>query len=90
MARGKNTGDPTILEMALLGYQVEIGKIDNRILEIQLALKGRGVVTTAGLPAGKPMPGKRNLSEAARARIAAAQRKRWAEHRRQKALAAKV
>ena len=75
--------------MALLGYQVERDKIDERIREIESMLKGRRSSLLTGSTDGHKPTGKRNLSEAARRRISAAQTKRWAEHRRRKALAAK-
>lgn len=87
MARGRSTDDLTTLQMALVGYQIEKEKIENRIRELQSVLKGRrGVVAASGAKA----PVRRELSAAARARIAAAQKKRWAEHRKQKAQAAKA
>jgi hypothetical protein len=74
--------------MALIGYQIEKDKIEAKIRELQAAVKGRrGVAAVSG---GKPSAGRRELSPAARARIAAAQKKRWAEHRKQKAQAAKA
>ena len=88
MARGTSVADRTILEMALVGYQVEIAKIDARIYEIKSLLKGRR--SSLGTVETDHQPAKRNLSEAARHRIAAAQTKRWAEHRRLKAQAAKA
>jgi len=72
--------------MALVGYEFEKRKIEDKIRELQAKIKGRRI------PAGHNgrEPGiKRFLSAAARARIAAAQRKRWAEHRRRAALTAK-
>jgi hypothetical protein len=84
MARGKTTEDPTILQMALVGYQLEKDKIEAKIKEIQAQLKGKkGAIASA--PAEKPAAVKRVLSPEARKRIAAAQKKRWAEHRKAKA-----
>ncbi|HLK69233.1 MAG TPA: hypothetical protein VKU19_37630 [Bryobacteraceae bacterium] len=89
MARAKTVEDSAILEMALVGYQIQLDKIETKIHEIQSLLKGKR--TTSGPVVGeKPKTGSRNLSDAARDRIAAAQRKRWAEHRRMKAQAAKA
>jgi hypothetical protein len=74
--------------MALVGYQIEKDKIEAKIRELQAAVKGRrGAVAASG---ARPSTGRRELSAAARARIAAAQKKRWAEHRKQKAQAAKT
>jgi hypothetical protein len=89
MARGKSVTDFTTLQMALVGYQVEKQKIDERIREIQAELKGKRVPVTEATSDGRPSGTKRVLSAAARRRIAAAQKKRWAEHRKRKAAAGK-
>jgi hypothetical protein len=88
MARGKTTEDISTLQMALVGYEIEKQKIEDKIREIRGRLKGK--------PASSPAPAepktakvKRVLSPAARKRIAAAQKKRWAEHRKRAAQAAK-
>ena len=85
MARGNSTEDLSTLQMALVGYQVEKQRIEARIQEIQAKLKGKVIAAPAS--AGKPEAAKRVLSPAARKRIAAAQKKRWAEHRRKAAQA---
>jgi len=88
MARGKTTEDSTILQMALVGYQLEKDKIDAKIKEIQAKLKGKKVpATSTGVE--KTASVTRVLSPDARKRIAAAQKKRWAEHRKAKAQQAK-
>ena len=88
MARGTSTDDLVMLQMALVGYQVERQKIDEKISEIEARLKGKGLALPGN--ASKSVNArKRVLSAAARRRIAAAQKKRWAAHRRQAALAAK-
>lgn len=69
--------------MALLGYQAEREKINAQIAGIQAQLEGKRAPAAAAASAN----GKRVLSAAARARIAAAQRKRWAEHRKHQAAA---
>jgi len=83
MARASQTHDLPTIQMALVGYQVEKEKLDEKIREIQAQLKGKKA------PAPVAEKGKarvnRVLSAAARGRIAAAQRKRWAEHRRRAA-----
>jgi len=86
MARGRNAQDVTTLQMALVGFQLEKQKIENKIREIQGQLKGKKVVLSAG-EARADSGVKRVLSPAARRRIAAAQRKRWAEHRKRAAAA---
>ena len=82
MARSTVGYDASTLEMALVGYQIERQKIDERIRAIQAQLRGKAGATPAAAP-------KRVLSAAARRRIALAQKKRWAEHRRRLAHAAK-
>jgi len=70
--------------MALVGYQLEKDKIDQKIQELQSQLGGRRAATPSAAPR-KGGPGrrpKRTLSAEARQRIAEAQRKRWAEHRK--------
>jgi hypothetical protein len=67
--------------MALIGYQSEKEKIEAKIHELKALLKGKTAPIAAAAETGKPRA-KRVLSEAARNRIAAAQRKRWAEHRK--------
>ena len=89
MARGRSTQDLATLQMALIGYQVEKQKIEDSIRAIQAQLKGKRVSPVSASDQGAPGT-KRVLSPAARKRIAAAQRKRWAEHRRRAAQAAKV
>ena len=91
MPKGKSTyNDLTTLQMALVGYELEKQKIDAKIKEIQARLRGRKVTApSATAVAAKPAP-KRVLSKAARNRISAAQKKRWAEHRKKKAQAAKA
>ena len=83
--------DATTLQMALVGYEIEKQKIEDKIRELQAQLKGK----SAPLPsaaAGKPAAEgpKRILSPAARRRIAQAQKKRWVEHRKRAAAAAKA
>jgi hypothetical protein len=84
MARG-DIEDLATLEMALVGYQIEKEKIESKVREIQSQLKGKPVAApakTAGVV-------KRVLSAAARRRISAAQKKRWAEHHKRQAQAGK-
>ena len=88
MARGKSTEDLSTLQMALVGYEIEKQKIEDKISEIQAKLKGK-TVTAKATAEPKEAKVKRVLSPAARKRIAAAQKKRWAEHRKRLAQAAK-
>lgn len=92
MPRGRpSTQDHTTLQMALVGYEVEKQRIEERIREIQAQLgHGRGRPSLSGGSAqNEASPKRRVLSTAARKRIAAAQRKRWAEHRKRVAAEAK-
>ena len=86
MPRGKSSSDQTTLAMALVGYEIEKQKIEDKIHEIRAQLGGR-----PGAPAvAQSGPRrKRTLSASARKRIAAAQRKRWAAHRKKLAAAGK-
>ena len=79
-----------MLAMALVGYEVEKQKIEEKIREIRARLGGGKTAGRAAAPAkaGGSRP-KRTLSVAARRRIAAAQRKRWAEHRKKLAQGSK-
>ena len=89
MARSKRVADLSTLQMALVGYQIEQKKIEEKIREIQAQLKGR-TSSSASASSEKPARTKRVLSPAARKRIAAAQKKRWAEHRKRLAQSAKA
>jgi hypothetical protein len=89
MARGKSTEDLSTLQMALVGYEVEKQRIEDKIREIQARLKGKPAASAPAAASPKPHAVKRVLSSAARKRIAAAQKKRWAEHRKRVAQAAK-
>ncbi len=87
MAR-RSLEDLSTLQMALVGYEMERQKIDDRIREIQAKLKGKHTPGPAAAAEKKAVV-KRVLSPEARKRIAAAQKKRWAEHRKRMAAAAK-
>ena len=89
MARGNTTQDLSTLQMALVGYEIEKQRIEEKIREIQAQLKGK-TVSSSAVGAAKPAGGKRELSAAARKRISAAQKKRWAEHRKKAAQSAKA
>lgn len=91
MPRGRTTNDPATLAMALVGYELERQRIDQRISEIRAQLGGRGSASAAAVKRGRKQTGgkRKPLSMAARKRIAAAQRRRWAEHRKKTAQSAK-
>jgi hypothetical protein len=68
--------DSSLLTAALIGYEIQLQKIRSAIAEIHSQLRPATVGSdAAGATALKP---KRQMSTAARKRIAAAQKKRWA------------
>jgi len=87
MAKAKQASDPSILQMALVGYEVERHNLEDKIRQIRSLLGGKQ--TSPGAATGLAAPAQRALSAAARGRIAAAQRKRWKEYRRRKEHAAR-
>ena len=77
------THDPSLLQAALVGYQVERDRIEQAIADLRRRLG------TTGVGAGSsPAPKKRQVSAAARKRMAAAQRKRWREFKKQRKIQA--
>src|SRR5690242_6144578 len=84
MARADND----LLAMALVGYEAEKSKIEATIREIQTQLGHRGPGRPTVTADGAVAPAKRVLSASARRKIAAAQRKRWAEVKKGQAQAA--
>jgi hypothetical protein len=89
MARGKGNQNAAILEYALRHLEMERDEIQAKIDHVrrQLGSKTAGSSATqaAASSNGSEPRRKRVLSEAARKRIAAAQKRRWAEHRKAKA-----
>ena len=79
--------DPGLLQAALYGYQMEKEKIEGKIRDLQAQLKGKKAPAPAAAAKPGRSAGRRQMSEAARARIAAAQKKRWAEFHKKKASA---
>ena len=85
--------DATILEMAIVGYQSEVEKISAKIADIKAQLGQRGpgrpkATLAAASATGTDHTGlqkRRTISKAGRARIAAAQRARWAALKKQRA-----
>jgi hypothetical protein len=93
MPRGKAKQDNETLEMALVGFEQKKAEIDEKIRQIKSLLHGgssSGAVNSSRLVSKEaPARKKRVLSASARKRIALAQKKRWAEHRKNQAEAAK-
>lgn len=86
----KRAGYLSTLKMALVGYQIEQERIEEKIREIHAQLKGQHVSrSSAATSSAKPAQTKRALRPAARRRIAAAQKKRGAEHRKRLAAPAR-
>jgi hypothetical protein len=89
MPRGKAKQDTETLEMALVGFEQKKVEIEEKIRYIKGLLAGSPVSSPKKTPGPKPKEAvaaparkKRTLSAAARKRIALAQKKRWAEHRK--------
>lgn len=75
----KTIDDPLILEAALEGLEIQKMRLETQIREIRerLGKRGRNSRETPVQTARK-----RTLSPEARKRIAAAQKKRWAQYRK--------
>jgi hypothetical protein len=71
--------DNSLLEAALLGYQAELARIKAAIADIRKRLGKRGGSDVPGPFDKAPKKQKHRMSPEGRARIAAAQRKRWAK-----------
>ena len=69
--------DPSILEMALVGYQAELQKIDEKMTAIRKQLGVRVNIPVLASAVSDGSGPKRRMSAAARKRIAEAQKKRW-------------
>jgi len=78
--------DTSLLQAALIGYEAQVQKINGAIEDVQRQLGRRSLKarSSAG-PASTNARRKRHLSAEARARIAEAQKKRWAAYRRKNA-----
>lgn len=85
MARTRTTTfDPTLLEAALEGLELQKKRIEEQIQGVKRMLGKRGKAPVkVEAPVVTPVAAKkRELSSSARKRIAAAQKKRWAEYRK--------
>jgi hypothetical protein len=94
MPRGKAKQDTETLEMALIGFEQKKAEIEEKISQIKSLLGGAGASPKKGsapkvVDGAAPARKKRTLSAGARKRIALAQKKRWAEHRKSQAEPAK-
>src|ERR1035438_8388171 len=83
----------SVLEMALVGYELQRNRIEAAIAEIQAELgqggPSRSISTATGNSEPKT-PGKKRFSAAARKRMALAQKKRWQLLKAKKAQAKKT
>jgi len=88
MARPKSVADHGLLEAALEGLELQRQRLEEQIRQVRARLgQGGGRGKAAGKQAAPAKAGRprRKLSEQARKRIAAAQKKRWAAFRRKAA-----
>jgi hypothetical protein len=76
--------DIETLKMALIGYEAERQNIEATMAAIRslLGMHPKGASAPATMPTGDAKPKRRKMSAAGRARIAEAQRKRWAAAKR--------
>lgn len=79
---------PDILTAALEGFEIQKRRIDEQLAQIRAIMGGQPAPAAepkGGIrKVGAKKSGRRELSEAARERIAEAQRKRWAAYRKEK------
>ena len=73
--------DQSLLTAALEGLQLQKQRIDSQIQEVR-ALLGKGNNRRGRPPGTTSKSGAGRLSASARKRIAAAQKRRWAEYRK--------
>jgi hypothetical protein len=79
--------DPSLLAATLEGLELQRRRIEDQIAMVRGLLSGRKVSSASAAGdsgEGAPVRRKRVLSEEARLRIAAAQKKRWAQFRKGK------
>jgi hypothetical protein len=69
--------DSGILQAALLGYQQQLESVNAKIADLRRRLGGR-TAPAAGMASTRSPQKKHRISPEGRARIAAAQRRRWA------------
>jgi hypothetical protein len=88
MARPRKIQNTSLLTAALEGLEIQKERIEGQIREVRAMLGQRGpgrakqTASAAGPGTGKPARKRRALSAAARKRIAAAQKARWAKFRK--------
>jgi hypothetical protein len=79
--------DHDILRAALVGYQIELQKLESAIASVKATIGGRNLPASSSTPAARSTDGrrKRTMSPEARKRIAEAQKKRWAAYHKAQA-----
>jgi hypothetical protein len=82
MVRSNSVQDSSLLKAALEGLELQKQRIEEQIVQVRQLLgrtngRGRPSIKMTGAHVAK-----RNLSPAARKRISAAQKRRWAEFRK--------
>ena len=88
MARPRKVQNTTLLNAALEGLEIQKERIEGQLREVRAMLGQRGpgrakrTAAAAGAGSEKPARKRRSLSAAARKRIAAAQKARWAKFRK--------
>lgn len=85
MPRGAKNVDTNLLSAALEGLEAQKRRIEEQIDQVQSLLGRRRGRTQVSTTPARETGGKRQLSPAARRRIAAAQKRRWAEYRKRTA-----
>ena len=77
--------DTSLLEAALVGYQVDLARIKTTIADLQRRVGTRTRISAPEPLSNSPAPKKQHIiSPEGRARIAEAQRKRWAAAKKAK------
>ena len=76
--------DQSLLTAALEGLELQKQRIDDQIREVR-SLLGKGASRSSPRAVAATQGGAGRLSPAARKRIAAAQKRRWAEYRKSSA-----
>ena len=86
---GLTMTDAELMAAALIGLERQRSELEERMAELRQRLEGgtgQAARKSAEVDSGPATPKKRTMSAAARKRIAAAQRKRWAEIKKAEAV----
>jgi len=75
--------DTSLLEAALVGYQAELQRIETAVADIQRRLGRGGTISRPSNGTAATPKKQHRISAEGRARIAEAQRKRWAAAKKQ-------